>query len=311
MKFIDKEAADLIPPRLTTWKAFHHTALNELYRTASGSDIWEYLDNRGDLNTAGTNPYSKRELKQSLLEDQGYICCYCGKRIENDSTTPIEHLNPKSIYKNRTYDYTNLLASCDGGSSHKIHLVKTGETLASIASDYGVSEDDLIDNYINVETSEHIRKLSQLYDIENLQIGDRLFIIPKLPKDFQHCDTKKGGLEIPLKPTQSNIEAQFTYLPDGMIDVSDNELLEDTVNKLGLNQAPLLIAERKEIVAAAIRKKSSIFLACKKDPVSYRQAIRNLCPKYYTKDTDGKLAPYTLVLGFGRLFTFAHLWCLV
>jgi uncharacterized protein (TIGR02646 family) len=296
MKFIDKKGP--FPTKLAQWKYYHHKELYGFYinSVVKGSTIWKYLDNHKELDKAGIDTYSKAELRKSLLEDQGYICCYCGKRIENDSRTPIEHLNPKSIYKNRTYDYINLLASCDGESSHKIHFVKIDETLASIASDYGLSEDDLINNYIDVDTSEHIRQLTNLYDIENLKVGDRLFIIPKLNPIFQHCDTKKNRFEIVLQPIQSSIETHFSYLPDGTIDVSGNTTLKNTVDTLGLNLPPLLIAERKGIRAAAIRKKGSLFLACKKDPVLYKKALKNLCQKYYTKDAQGKLEPFVFVI---------------
>jgi uncharacterized protein (TIGR02646 family) len=296
MKFIDKKGP--FPIRLAQWKYYHYKELYELYISSGvkGSTIWKYLDNHKELDPTGIDTYSKAKLRKSLLEDQGYICCYCGKRIENDSKTPIEHLNPKSTYKNRTYDYINLLASCNGGSSHKRHLVKTGETLASIARDYGVSEDDLINNYIDVDTSEHIRQLTKLYDIENLKVGDRLFIIPKLNSIFQHCDTKKDRFKIVLQPIQSSIETHFSYLPDGTIDVSGNTTLKNTVDTLGLNLPPFLLAERKQIRAAAIRKKGSLFLACKKNPVLYKKAIKDLCKKYYTKDAQGQLDSFVFVM---------------
>lgn len=56
----------------------------------------------------------KEVLKKSLLNEQGYICCYCGCRITEDNMI-IEHLLPRSRYPNKELDYNNLLASCDGG----------------------------------------------------------------------------------------------------------------------------------------------------------------------------------------------------
>lgn len=58
----------------------------------------------------------KRSVRESLLEEQGYICCYCEKRI-NQEDSHIEHLKPKdtnNIYSHLTLDYNNLLASCQG-----------------------------------------------------------------------------------------------------------------------------------------------------------------------------------------------------
>jgi uncharacterized protein (TIGR02646 family) len=67
---------------------------------------------------------SKDELKSSLLREQGYICCYCEKRIsenicgprEDDTCSHIEHIKPRSnpSYQDHVFDYDNLLASCEG-----------------------------------------------------------------------------------------------------------------------------------------------------------------------------------------------------
>jgi uncharacterized protein (TIGR02646 family) len=56
----------------------------------------------------------KRTVLRSLLEEQGYICCYCGERI-NLKNSHIEHLKPKRFFQDLALDYTNLLASCQGG----------------------------------------------------------------------------------------------------------------------------------------------------------------------------------------------------
>ena len=59
----------------------------------------------------------KEDLRKSLLEEQGYICAYCMKRIEESADIKIEHYEAR----NRTNElsYKNLLAVCKGneGSS--------------------------------------------------------------------------------------------------------------------------------------------------------------------------------------------------
>jgi uncharacterized protein (TIGR02646 family) len=54
-------------------------------------------------------------VKQSLLEDQGYLCCYTGIRI-SEARSHIEHLKPQSIYfeNYEDVDYNNLLAAHPG-----------------------------------------------------------------------------------------------------------------------------------------------------------------------------------------------------
>ena len=75
------------------------------------------------------NYYEKNDLREALLNEQGFICCYCMRRIQNAIALKmiLEHFNPESIYNgtidgkpNLTLDYNNILASCTGGEKgHK------------------------------------------------------------------------------------------------------------------------------------------------------------------------------------------------
>lgn len=64
-----------------------------------------------------------RTVKLSLAQEQGFICCYCGRRISGGSAdTQIEHLYAKGtpVYEEMQLDYeTNLLACCDGGKQDR------------------------------------------------------------------------------------------------------------------------------------------------------------------------------------------------
>lgn len=56
----------------------------------------------------------KAVVKQNLLEEQGYLCCYTGIRI-TDERSHIEHLKPQSCCENyEDIDYGNLLAAFPG-----------------------------------------------------------------------------------------------------------------------------------------------------------------------------------------------------
>ena len=61
-------------------------------------------------------------VQDSLMREQGYICCYCCQRIATD-TSHIEHLDPQNpALKNESdpdlsLDYKNMLASC-GSDKH-------------------------------------------------------------------------------------------------------------------------------------------------------------------------------------------------
>ncbi|MBR8828894.1 MAG: TIGR02646 family protein [Gomphosphaeria aponina SAG 52.96 = DSM 107014] len=92
MKYIKKEQP---PQTFTHWKA------------QENEDWKPHWDNfRGK---------EKFAVHNTLLKEQGYICCYCGRRISS-KTSHIEHLKPRTNYPNLALEYGNLLASCQGES---------------------------------------------------------------------------------------------------------------------------------------------------------------------------------------------------
>ena len=56
----------------------------------------------------------KDDLRNKLLEEQGYICCYCMGRIDF-RTSKIEHFKPRSLFRSEQLDYSNLFIACYGG----------------------------------------------------------------------------------------------------------------------------------------------------------------------------------------------------
>ena len=71
------------------------------------------------INGANYDGYSpKKSLKEALLTEQGYICCYCMRRISEDNME-IEHWQPQSKYPELQINYKNLLASCSGNRGSK------------------------------------------------------------------------------------------------------------------------------------------------------------------------------------------------
>lgn len=73
----------------------------------------------------------KSELKQQLADEQGDICCYCGKRIFPDHHSVIEHLLPKGDqrYTHLQLAYSNLMCSCDGGEQERTGRTKREKKL--------------------------------------------------------------------------------------------------------------------------------------------------------------------------------------
>jgi uncharacterized protein (TIGR02646 family) len=54
------------------------------------------------------------ELHRSLRQEQHDLCCYCELAIAEDDGH-IEHMEPRCRRSARTYDYSNLAVSCNGG----------------------------------------------------------------------------------------------------------------------------------------------------------------------------------------------------
>jgi uncharacterized protein (TIGR02646 family) len=75
--------------------------------------VWNRKQGKKISNWKSFNKSVKEDVYQSLLKEQGYICCYCGISIGRRNCH-IEHFQPKSKYQDLTFAYTNLIASCQG-----------------------------------------------------------------------------------------------------------------------------------------------------------------------------------------------------
>lgn len=78
----------------------------------------------------------KSSLRQSLLEEQGYLCAYCMKRIRYNKDIKIEHYHARNA--ENQFDYKNLLAVCTGNvtaSNMKTHMDPKRFTCDSMKKD--------------------------------------------------------------------------------------------------------------------------------------------------------------------------------
>ena len=104
----DSEESQLFESWKQTWNLTKEDLLNNSLLREQKKEIWEKL--------SGTN---KENLKTALLNEQGFICCYCQQRIELDSKTIIEHFIARDIQPEKMFDYENLFACCDGGDKDR------------------------------------------------------------------------------------------------------------------------------------------------------------------------------------------------
>ena len=72
------------------------------------SDVW------GDLDSG-----TKREIKEALLENQKFVCCYCTCKIQYNSMK-VEHWESQAKCPEKRLEWTNLFAACDGGEKSKV-----------------------------------------------------------------------------------------------------------------------------------------------------------------------------------------------
>ena len=82
--------------------------------------------------TPGVCYEAKPELKKALLEEQGYICAYCMRRIpvrdsNSDETSRIEHIKCQTNYSHLALHYNNMVICCPGAINSDFHCDKKKE----------------------------------------------------------------------------------------------------------------------------------------------------------------------------------------
>jgi len=73
---------------------------------------WKALENEDwQPNFDNLQSPEKGNLKNSLLSEQGYLCCYCNAQV-SAINSHIEHFKPQCDYPDLDLNYQNLLVSC-------------------------------------------------------------------------------------------------------------------------------------------------------------------------------------------------------
>jgi uncharacterized protein (TIGR02646 family) len=71
----------------------------------------------------------RSDLRTYILKEQGYCCAYTEIRL-NDDNSHIDHYRTRNLFPRLTFEYTNLLVSCNSeqyGARYKDKLVKRQE----------------------------------------------------------------------------------------------------------------------------------------------------------------------------------------
>ena len=110
MKYIDKTKLHAPTSYVRELQAAHLDEANILsyYPTEDGRRLFERV------KALPSHVY--RTMRQQLMQDQGYVCCYCNRSIPIPGHKVVtEHVKPVSIYRKLAGEYKNLLVACDGG----------------------------------------------------------------------------------------------------------------------------------------------------------------------------------------------------
>ena len=115
MRHIVKNAE---PQDFIKWKIQEKDHLEFCYQKSEGAAdcAWSHLpSNDPESPEEDITYFSKKSLKDGLLNEQGFICAFCMAGLQNDHSCTIDHLQPKTIDpRNNTFEYQNLLGSCSG-----------------------------------------------------------------------------------------------------------------------------------------------------------------------------------------------------
>lgn len=103
-------------------------------------------------------------IKQSLLMEQGYLCAYCMRSLDNINNVKIEHIAPQSIYPEKSLSYKNMLAVCDGneGSPYSFQTCDTHKRDCEIKAD--PTESSVIDTIYYNTSGEILSSDSRIND---------------------------------------------------------------------------------------------------------------------------------------------------
>ncbi len=103
----------------------------------------------------------------------------------------------------------------------------------------------------------------------------------------QHCDTKKGNLDIKINPTDQNCETLIKCRTNGKLKSSDPDIQQDLNKTLNLN-IDFLVKNRKEAIGTVITQLNRRY-----PNKSWPQtAIQSLINKLNSKDENGYYSEY-------------------
>lgn len=161
--------------------------------------------------------FPKDDLKSSLLLEQGYICCYCMKRIPEKVVQDkivyykmkVEHFQSQSSFSELQLDYQNLFASCTGNEGQ----IKSNQTCDTFKGDKQL-ELSLISSYPNCESFIKYNAIGEISS-SSVKINAQLTEVLNLNTQKLREARKQVYLTV-----QNIIEAKSRNIPNKQIKLS-------------------------------------------------------------------------------------------
>ncbi|MEG1178911.1 retron system putative HNH endonuclease [Chryseobacterium sp.] len=170
----------------------------------------------------GLSLEAKEELRQNLLTEQGHICCYCMKRIP-ENTSPymkVEHYKCQDYNSDLQLTYSNLFGACTGGEGKpkKLQTCDTQKGNQSITINLLTSAPNCetqIRYNANGEISSNNDEINrQLNDVLNLNMqtlkDGRKEIYLSVQKEIEAKSKQIGNKQLKLKYFQQEKEKWLT-----------------------------------------------------------------------------------------------------
>ena len=240
--------------------------------TKTGNHLWDELGKTFSVEReTGIDPQVLRNaLETVLFEEQNGLCCYCGnsiERIKNEEKgiweyhhRAIEHFEPKNKFKNKTFDYENLLLCCK--ESQKLSSYEVGRTIKGVL----IQGFEDVANLTNLPQS-IIKEYPKNSDFRERHLveGDKIYV-PNPP----HCDDEKSKFDsktehtIIINPSKDKeLIEKLTFDENGNIDYVDSdtykdETIENTFNVLALQCKSLIERRQQKWVNAYINYNDAI-----------------------------------------------------
>jgi uncharacterized protein (TIGR02646 family) len=234
------------PPEVTAWK---NSEAN-----ANRKPVYK------DLNENENTKKLRRLLRESLVREQSWVCCYCGGEISLDASH-IEHFLPKAHYPSLSLDYNNLHASCGG---HKL-------------------EEEDKDKHCDHAKGDQPASCGQ-----KTKNGDK-------KEKYLHCGQAKEDEQACISPLEPDCEQRFIYSHlNGLIFPTHTEdtQAKEMIKLLNLN-ANMLKPLRENILSAVVSKKFPVDY----NDVDFFNEVSNaeleqLMRSYREKNEEGKLLSF-------------------